>query len=56
MTGVRFADIEGRPAESFNLTSLTLEEFEALVADFGAKMAVEGCRGAGTRVGIEAAR
>src|SRR3954462_14826549 len=36
MTGVRFADIEGRPAEFLNLTSLTLEEFEVLVAPFEA--------------------
>jgi hypothetical protein len=28
MTGVRFADVELRPAEFLNLTSLTLEEFE----------------------------
>ena len=34
MTGVRFADVQGRPAEFLNLTSLTLEEFEALVAPF----------------------
>jgi len=32
MTGVRFADVQARPAEFLNLTSLTLEEFEALVA------------------------
>ena len=36
MTGVRFADVQGRPAEFLNLTSLTLEEFEALVAPFEA--------------------
>ena len=30
MTGVRFADVQARPAEFLNLTSLTLEEFEAL--------------------------
>jgi hypothetical protein len=36
MTGVRFADVQGRPAEFLNLTSLTLEEFEALVAPFDA--------------------
>jgi hypothetical protein len=36
MTGVRFADVEDRPAEFLNLTSLTLEEFEALVAPFEA--------------------
>ena len=29
MTGVRFADVQARPAEFLNLTSLTLEEFEA---------------------------
>jgi hypothetical protein len=36
MTGVRFADVRARPAEFLNLTSLTLEEFEALVAPFEA--------------------
>src|SRR6185295_13345062 len=36
MTGVRFADVQGRPAEFLNLTSLTLEEFEVLVAPFEA--------------------
>ena len=34
MTGVRFADVQARPAEFINLTSLTLEEFEVLVAPF----------------------
>src|SRR3712207_1990210 len=36
MTGVRFADVQARPAEFLNLTSLTLEEFEDLVAPFEA--------------------
>src|ERR671913_2125185 len=36
MTGVRFADVELRPAEFLNLTSLTLEEFEVLVTPFEA--------------------
>src|SRR3954453_14077257 len=36
MTGVRFADVQGRPAEFLNLTSLTLEEFEVLVTPFEA--------------------
>src|SRR5918993_2153475 len=36
MTGVRFADVQARPAEFLNLTSLTLAEFEALVAPFEA--------------------
>ena len=36
MTGIRFADVQGRPAEFLNLTSLTLEEFEVLVAPFEA--------------------
>ena len=36
MSGVRFADVQGRPAEFLNLTSLTLEEFEVLVAPFEA--------------------
>ena len=36
MTGVRFADVQARPAEFLNLTSLTLEEFELLVAPFEA--------------------
>ena len=44
MTGVRFADVEDRPAEFLNLTSLTLEEFEVLVAPFEA--AFQGRRGA----------
>ena len=44
MTGVRFADVQGRPAVFLNLTSLTLEEFEALVAPFEA--AFQGRRGA----------
>src|SRR5688500_5403865 len=42
MTGVRFADVQGRPAEFLNLTRLTLEEFE--VAPFEA--AFQGRRGA----------
>lgn len=36
MTGVRFADVQARPAESLNFTSLTLEGFEILVASFEA--------------------
>jgi len=36
MAGVRFADVQSRPAEFLNLTSLTLEEFHALVAPFEA--------------------
>ena len=36
MTGARFADVQARPAEFLNLTSLTLEEFEVLVAPFEA--------------------
>src|SRR3954453_17895990 len=36
MTGVRFADVQARPAEFLNLTSLTLEEFQVLVAPFEA--------------------
>src|SRR3954469_11767767 len=36
MAGVRFADVQSRPAEFLNLTSLTLEEFQALVAPFEA--------------------
>src|SRR4051812_32024308 len=36
MTGVRFADVQSRPAEFLNLTSLTLEEFQDLVAPFEA--------------------
>jgi hypothetical protein len=27
MTGVRFADVQGRPAEFLNLTSLTLDVY-----------------------------
>jgi hypothetical protein len=30
MAGVRFADVQSRPAEFLNLTSLTLGEFQAL--------------------------
>ena len=44
MNGVRFADVQARPAEFLNLTSLTLEEFEVLVAPFEA--AFQGRRGA----------
>src|SRR3954454_7406659 len=44
MSGVRFADVQGRSAEFLNLTSLTLEEFEVLVAPFEA--AFQGRRGA----------
>jgi hypothetical protein len=40
MTGVRFADVQGRPAEFLNLTSLTLEEFEVAPFEF------QGRRGA----------
>ena len=36
MTGVRFADVQFRPAEFLNLTSLTLEEFQVLVEPFEA--------------------
>ena len=42
MTGVRFADVQARPAEFLNLTSLTLEEFEVL----GAPFEFQGRRGA----------
>ena len=41
MTGVRFAEVQARPAEFLNLTSLALEEFE--VAPFEA--AFQGRRG-----------
>ena len=34
MTGFRFADVQARPAEFINLTSLTLEDFEVLVSPF----------------------
>src|SRR4051794_34996445 len=36
MAGVRFADVQSRPAEFLNLTSLTLEEFQVLVTPFEA--------------------
>src|SRR5690242_16983746 len=36
MAGVRFADVQSRPAEFLNLTSLTVEEFQVLVAPFEA--------------------
>src|SRR3954453_9467958 len=44
MTGGRFSALQARSAEFLNLTSLTLEEFEALVAPFEA--AFQGRRGA----------
>ena len=46
MTGIRFADVQGRPAEFLNLTSLTLEEFEVLVAPFEAAFQGQWRRGA----------
>src|SRR3954465_13103469 len=36
MAGVQFADVQSRPAEFLNLTSLTLEEFQVVVAPFEA--------------------
>ena len=36
MVGLRFAEVQSRPAEFLNLTSLTLEEFQVLVAPFEA--------------------
>src|SRR3954471_9121369 len=36
MANVRFTDVQSRPAEFLNLTSLTLEEFQVLVAPFEA--------------------
>ena len=36
MTGVRFADVQARPTELLDLTSLTLEEFQQLVPPFEA--------------------
>jgi hypothetical protein len=44
MAGVRFADVQSRPAEFLNLTSLTLEEFQVLVAPF--ETAFQGRHGA----------
>ena len=52
MTGVRFADVQARPAEFLNLTSLTLEEFEALVAPFEAAFQDESTRNRGRLVVI----
>jgi hypothetical protein len=39
MSGVRFADVQARPAEFLNLTSLTLEEFEVTPFEFQDHMA-----------------
>src|ERR1700757_3271917 len=36
MAGVRFADLQARPTEFLDLTSLTLDEFQQLVAPFEA--------------------
>ena len=36
MASIRFADVQSRPAEFLNLTSLTLEEFQQLVPPFEA--------------------
>ena len=34
MAGVRFADLQSRPTEFLDLTSVTLDEFQRLVAPF----------------------
>ena len=34
MAGVRFADLQSRPMEFLDLTSLTLDEFQHLVSPF----------------------
>jgi hypothetical protein len=36
MAGVRFTDVQTRPTEFLDLTSLTLDEFQLLVAPFEA--------------------
>src|SRR5512145_1518000 len=36
MAGVRFADLQSRPTEFLDLTSVTLDEFQRLVAPFEA--------------------
>ena len=36
MAGVRFSDVQSRPMEFLDLTSLTLDEFEQLVPPFEA--------------------
>ncbi len=36
MAGVRFADLQSRPTEFLDFTSLTLDEFQALVPPFEA--------------------
>jgi hypothetical protein len=36
MAGVRFADLQSRPTEFLDVTSLTLDEFQALVPPFEA--------------------
>ena len=34
MAGVRFSDVQSRPIEFLDLTSLTLDEFEQLIPPF----------------------
>ena len=36
MAGVRFSDVQSRPIEFLDLTSLTLDEFEQLIPPFAA--------------------
>jgi hypothetical protein len=36
MAGVRFSDVQSRPMEFLDLTSLTLDEFEQLIPPFEA--------------------
>ena len=36
MTSIRFTDVQARPSEFLDLTSLTLEEFQILVPPFEA--------------------
>jgi hypothetical protein len=36
MAGVRFSDVQSRPMEVLDLTSLTLDEFEQLIPPFEA--------------------
>jgi len=38
MAGLRFADLQARPTEFLDLTSLTLDEFQLLVPPFEAAL------------------
>jgi hypothetical protein len=46
MAGVRFTDMQTRPTEFLDLTSLTLDEFQSLVPPFEAAFQAHMPRGA----------